>query len=286
MREVPGGLFSGWLVHEVAARRRDRGAAAAGRVHRRTSARPGRHVLIAAGSGITRCCRSPRRCWPATRTPRSRCCTATGAADSVMFADELADLKDRYPAPGSQLVHVLSREPQEVELFTGRLDAAGCGRCSPRWSTSTASTTGGCAGRSAWSPTPSEVLAELGVPPERVHRELFYVDDAAARAHRPTRRRRRRRPSSEVTVVLDGRPPRSTLPRGHAGPRRRAAVAARPAVRLQGRRLRHLPGPASSTARSTMRRNFALDQAEVAAGFVLTCQSLPVSDAVTVDYDG
>ena len=34
-----------------------------------------------------------------------------------------------------------------------------------------------------------------------------------------------------------------------------------------------------------MRRNFALERAELDAGFVLTCQSLPVTDAVTVDYD-
>ena len=43
-------------------------------------------------------------------------------AESVMFADEIADLKDTYP-DRLQLVHVLSREPQEVELFSGRLDA-------------------------------------------------------------------------------------------------------------------------------------------------------------------
>jgi ring-1,2-phenylacetyl-CoA epoxidase subunit PaaE len=34
-----------------------------------------------------------------------------------------------------------------------------------------------------------------------------------------------------------------------------------------------------------MRRNFALEQPEVDAGFVLTCQSLPVTDELTVDYD-
>ena len=34
-----------------------------------------------------------------------------------------------------------------------------------------------------------------------------------------------------------------------------------------------------------MRRNYALEQAEVDAGFVLTCQTLPVSDGVTVDFD-
>jgi ring-1,2-phenylacetyl-CoA epoxidase subunit PaaE len=34
-----------------------------------------------------------------------------------------------------------------------------------------------------------------------------------------------------------------------------------------------------------MRRNFALEAAEVEAGFVLTCQSLPVTEKLTVDYD-
>jgi ring-1,2-phenylacetyl-CoA epoxidase subunit PaaE len=35
----------------------------------------------------------------------------------------------------------------------------------------------------------------------------------------------------------------------------------------------------------TMRRNYALEQEELDAGFVLTCQSLPASDQITVDYD-
>jgi len=41
--------------------------------------------------------------------------------DTVMFAEELADLKNRYP-DRLELVHVLSREPRDVELFSGRLD--------------------------------------------------------------------------------------------------------------------------------------------------------------------
>ena len=35
----------------------------------------------------------------------------------------------------------------------------------------------------------------------------------------------------------------------------------------------------------TMRRNYALEQNELDAGYVLTCQALPVSDQITVDYD-
>ena len=57
------------------------------------------------------------------RVARSPLLYGNRRTDSVMFADELADLKDAYPARIC-LVHVLSREPQEVELFNGRLDAA------------------------------------------------------------------------------------------------------------------------------------------------------------------
>jgi ring-1,2-phenylacetyl-CoA epoxidase subunit PaaE len=40
-----------------------------------------------------------------------------------------------------------------------------------------------------------------------------------------------------------------------------------------------------TSGKVTMRRNYALEPEEVAAGYVLTCQSLPASDAVTVTYD-
>ncbi|BCB81038.1 hypothetical protein GCM10022251_61470 [Phytohabitans flavus] len=44
-------------------------------------------------------------------------------ARSVMFAEELADLKDVHPER-LHVVHVLSREPQEARLLSGRIDAA------------------------------------------------------------------------------------------------------------------------------------------------------------------
>ena len=52
----------------------------------------------------------------------SRCSTPTGPPASVMFLDELADLKDRWP-DRFHLVHVLSREVQDVRAAVRRLDA-------------------------------------------------------------------------------------------------------------------------------------------------------------------
>ena len=91
-------------------------------------------------------------------------------------------------------------------------------------------------------------------------------------------------PSSEVTVVLDGRATPLTLPRD--------IPVLDAAQRVRGDLPFACKGGVCGTCRAkvtagevTMRRNYALEEDEVAAGYVLTCQSLPTSEAVTVDYD-
>ena len=200
-----------------------------------------------------------------------------------MFAEELGDLKNRY-GPRLQLVHVLSREPRDVELFSGRLDAdrlrrlldgAGAGR--------RASTTCGCAARSRWSTTRARCSPSSASRPDRVHFELFYVDEPPPELHR-------------ADAGARGRDQR-----GHRRPRRphrrpRRCRAARPILDAAQAARADLPfackGGVCGTCRALvaegevdMRRNYALEEAEVDAGFVLTCQTHPVSDAVTVDFD-
>jgi ring-1,2-phenylacetyl-CoA epoxidase subunit PaaE len=280
VREVAGGLFSSWLVRGV--RPGDEvevlppsGAFTADLTD------PARHVLIAAGSGITPTLSVAAS---ALATPGSQVTLFYGnrRSDTVMFADELADLKDRYPTR-FELVHVLSREPREAELFSGRLDADRLGGlisalvdvpevghwwvCGPHGLVETA----------------RELLAGLGVPADRVHQELFYVDDVPPE---PVRHEDEvyDGPTSEVTVVLDGRSSTLTLPRDT--PVLDAAQRNRPDLPFACK------GGVCGTCRALitsgegrMRRNFALDPSEVAKGNVLTCQTLPISDSLTVDYD-
>jgi ring-1,2-phenylacetyl-CoA epoxidase subunit PaaE len=87
-----------------------------------------------------------------------------------------------------------------------------------------------------------------------------------------------------VTIVLDGRTTTTQLPRDTAI--LDGAQRVRPDLPFACK------GGVCGTCRAqvvsgevNLRRNFALEPSEVTAGFVLTCQSLPVSDAVTVDYD-
>jgi ring-1,2-phenylacetyl-CoA epoxidase subunit PaaE len=280
VREVAGGVVSPWLVHEVKRGDEIEVMPPAGRFVPDVET-PGHHVLIAAGSGIT-----PVISIAASvlRNPASHVTLLYGnrRADTVMFADELGDLKDAHPAR-LQLVHVLSREAREVELFSGRLDAerlrrllpvvCDVGRVDHWW----------LCGPHGMVRDARQVLAELGAESPRVHQELFYVEDAApppaTHEEAPPDA-----PASRVTVVLDGRSTLLSVPRTSTV--LEGAQRARPDLPFACK------GGVCGTCRAKvttgevhMRRNFALEDAETEAGFVLTCQSTPVTDEVTVDYD-
>src|SRR5437763_3322614 len=280
VREVAGGAVSGWLVHEVRPGDVIDVQAPSGSFTPDLDV-PGHHVLIAAGSGITPVLSIAASVLAAQDKSAVTLLYGNRRNDSVMFADEIADLKDAYPER-TCLVHVLSREAQEVELFNGRLDAAKLRALLPVTVDVAAVDHWWLCGPFGLVEGAIGVLAELGVPRGRVHRELFYVEDSpppgAEHPDAPAG------PGAEVTVLLDGRGSTVTVPAGT--PILDGAQAARPDL------------PFACTAGAcgdchprlvdgevTMRRNYALEQEELDAGYVLTCQSLPVSDQITVDYD-
>ncbi|MGH3413431.1 MAG: 1,2-phenylacetyl-CoA epoxidase subunit PaaE [Marmoricola sp.] len=280
VREVAGGAVSSWLVHRLRPGDTVEVQEPSGRFVADPAA-GGRHVLVAAGSGITPMI-SIAGSLLAAGGSQVTLFYGNRHTTSVMFAEALADLKDAY-GPRFELVHVLSREPRDVELFTGRLDRDRLGTllrelvpvddvdqfwlCGPHEMVLGA----------------RELLGELGVPSDRVHAELFYVEDAApppARHVEPGVDG----PTATVTVVLDGRATELRLPYD------RTLLDAAQESRAD------LPfackGGVCGTCRAKvvegavdMRRNYALEDAEVEAGFVLTCQSYPDSDTARIDYD-
>ncbi len=279
VREVPDGALSGWLVHEVRAGDRVEVQPPTGNFTPDLAV-AGRHVLIAAGSGITPVLSIVASAL-ADGTSEATLLYGNRRAESVMFTDEIADLKDSYPVR-FQLAHVLSREAQEVELFSGRLDATRLRRLLPALCDVAAIDHWWLCGPYGMVTDAMAVLAELGVPAAQVHRELFYVEDVP-----PEPEQHAEQPLSggcEVTIVLDGRQTTTTIAPGT--PVLDGAQLARPDLPFACK------GGVCGTCRAKvvagevrMRRNFALEPAEIEDGFVLTCQSLPVTDKLTVDYD-
>ncbi|QVQ54275.1 phenylacetate-CoA oxygenase/reductase subunit PaaK [Spiractinospora alimapuensis] len=280
VRAIPDGLFSTWLVREV--RTGDRVEVSTPTGTFTPPADSGRHhVLVVAGSGIT-----PSLSIAASLL-RDPTCTVTlfygnRRASTVMFAEELADLKDRYPAR-FHLAHVLSREPREAELFSGRLDAERLRALLPRTVSTDQVDQWWLCGPFAMVTEAEELLASMGVPRDRTHHELFYVGDAPpppVDRVEPTPEGK----TSDVTAVLDGRSSTVSVPQGVSV--LEGAQRARPDLPFACK------GGVCGTCRARlvsgevhMRRNYALEDSEVEAGFVLTCQSIPITEQVTVDYD-
>jgi ring-1,2-phenylacetyl-CoA epoxidase subunit PaaE len=280
VREVAGGAVSGWLVRQVRPGDVVEVQAPAGSFTPDLS-EPGHHVMIAAGSGITPVLSIAASVLQARSDATVTLLYGNRRSDSVMFADEVADLKDAYPHR-MQLAHVLSREAQEVELFAGRLDAAKLRTLLPVTVDVPAVSHWWLCGPFGMVTDAIDVLTGLGVGRNRIHRELFYVEDQPpAEVHHADAPAG---PGAEVTVILDGRGSTVTIPPGV--PVLDGAQKARADLPFACK------GGVCGTCRArvtegkvTMRRNYALEDSELADGYVLTCQSLPVTETVTVDYD-
>jgi ring-1,2-phenylacetyl-CoA epoxidase subunit PaaE len=279
VREVPGGLFSSWLVRDLAVGDAVEVQTPAG-TFQADPAVSGRHLCIAAGSGITPVLSIAAS---ALVNPRSQVTLLYGnrKTDTVMFAEELADLKNRYP-DRLELVHVLSREPRDVELFSGRLDAGRLRRLLSLLVPLRSIDHVWLCGPFGLITDARALLDELGFPKDRVHFELFFVDEPPPEVHHAAAVIDGR--TSDVTIVLDGRTSTAAMPQD------RSILDGAAAIRSD------LPfackGGVCGTCRARvtsgevdMRRNYALSDDEVERGFVLTCQSRPVSAAVTVDFD-
>jgi len=279
VREIPDGLFSAWLVRQVQPGDQIDVSTPSGGWNADPTAGE-RHLCIAAGSGIT-----PLLSVASTvlRHPQTQVSLIYGNRTSrtVMFAEELGDLKNTF-GPRLQVVHVLSREPSEVELFSGRLDGDRLRRMLKELIPVETFDHVWLCGPLDLLDQAREVLGEFGVPREKIHVELFYVD---APPPQPLREAGLLKgATTELSVVLDGLRTTSTIPQ------KTTILEGAQATRAD------LPfackGGVCGTCRAVvrdgevdLRRNYALEPAELAAGFVLTCQSFPVSAAVTVDYD-
>ena len=279
VRSVPGGAVSSWIVEHLRPGDVVEVAPPSGSFTPDLAA-GGRHVLIAAGSGIT-----PVLSIAASLLDGSAAevtlIYGNRRSDTVMFAEELADLKDAHP-DRLHLVHVLSREARETELFTGRLDEERLRLLLPLLVDAPSVDHWWLCGPFGMVTAAIGVLGEAGVAPDRIHRELFWVDEAPPEPVRDERTPAG--PSSEVTVILDGRS--TTVPVEEGIALLDGAQKSRPDLPFACK------GGVCGTCRArvvdgevTMRRNFALEEAEVAAGFVLTCQSVATSPKVVIDFD-
>jgi ring-1,2-phenylacetyl-CoA epoxidase subunit PaaE len=238
-------------------------------------------VAIVAGSGITPVLSMITTALSTDPTCRFTLIYGNRTSMSVMFIEELEALKDRF-SDRFHLMNVLSREPQPVDLFTGRIDADKLGTilsalvdpdgvdewflCGPYGLIETARTT----------------LEERGVAGDSIRDELFFAGD-----------------TPPIPVVDESDAQEGSVHVGFTLGGRRSTVGMEPDQTLLEAAMRvrqGLPfsckGGMCATCKAhvvsgevRMDKNYALVADEVKAGFVLTCQSHPVTDTVEIDFD-
>lgn len=279
VRRVPGGAFSTWLHQALKAGDRIDVMEPQGRFGAALVQRP-RHVLaVAGGSGITPILSIVKA--TLDRDPRARVTLLYGnrTAASTMFKEELEDLKNRH-LTRLALHTVFSREQVDSPLHAGRLDAAKIGTllrlCGPVDQAFVC-------GPHAMNDEVEAALLAAGLARERVHVERFGIPPEAAVAV----------PVSEpgdatqarIRIVRDGLARDIRFQPGDANI---LAAAARAGLDVPYScksgvcatcRAKLLEG------RVRMDRNFALEAADLAAGFVLACQSHPLTDSVVLSFD-
>lgn len=284
VKPVEEGIFSRWAVDNLRPGQAIDVMPPDGRFTPRV---PGaRHrVGFAAGSGIT-----PVLSIMATTLasePQARFTLVYGnqRVDTIMFNEALQDLKDRYPARVA-LVHVLSRQAQEVELLHGRLDeskvAQLLGTMLPPRDIDEVFV---CGPEGMIEATERALLAG-GVPAGRIHTERFFpTGHAPAKTTQArTKSAGAQAPSHRLEVVLDGK----THQIGMGDEDRVLDVALEAGLDLPY----SCRGGVCCTCRARvlegkveMEKNFTLEPWEIEKGFVLTCQARPLTARVVVSYD-
>jgi ring-1,2-phenylacetyl-CoA epoxidase subunit PaaE len=241
------------------------------------------YAAFAAGSGITPLL-SIIKTTLATE-PHSKFTLFYGnrASGTVMFKEELAALKDIY-LTRFNLVHVLSREAQDIELLHGRIDRAKAEALMAHWLDLDEVDAVFVCGPDGMMQSVAEALKARGYPDAQVRIERFATS-VPRHEHRSSKPVEAGRTACEVTVVLEGVTRNFTLEKGKENILEAGLKAGV-----------ELPYSCKSGVCSTCRAkltagevdmdiNFALEDYELARGFVLTCQSYPVTDRVSVDYD-
>ncbi|MFE6188687.1 2Fe-2S iron-sulfur cluster-binding protein [Streptomyces sp. NPDC056465] len=280
IRMVDGGAFSTYALKEMAVGDQVEAMAPMGRFL--LDPRPGHFAAIVGGSGIT-----PVLSMAATLLEREKSAhfcliRSDRTAASTMFLDEVADLKDRYP-DRFQLVTALSREEQAAGLPTGRLDRERLTTLLPALLRVPEVDGWFLCGPLGLVRGAESALRSLGADRSRIHQEIFHVADegttaltTAARVTAPS--------ESTLTATLDGR--------SGSWPVQSGESLLDTVLRSRSDAPYACKGGVCGTCRAflvsgevRMDRNYALEPEETEAGFVLACQSHPVTPEVEVDFD-
>jgi ring-1,2-phenylacetyl-CoA epoxidase subunit PaaE len=296
IKRAAHGLFSRWAVDELRPGDTIEVMAPEGRftIVDAPATTPRHFAAVAAGSGITPVIGMIAARLAAAPNDTFTLVYSNKTTMDAMFVDELADLKDRHP-DRLQLFHVLTRERRNSDILSGRLDADRLRRIFKDLAAPASKDAWFLCGPLELVQLCREELAAQGVPRGAIRFELFATGAPgaprgpapAAQTNGPEDREAAR--GVEIHTInfrLDGTTNTVTSAVNSQEPVLNAAL------RVRGDVPYACAGGVCGTCRARvlegscdMAENYALEPEDVAAGLVLTCQAIPTSPVLAVDYD-
>lgn len=284
IKRTPGGVFSNWMIENLKPGSTLEVMPPEGRFHVQLSAGNRKdYVAFAAGSGITPIFSIIKTTLLAEPESSFTLFYGNRASSTVIFREELAELKDLF-LDRFTLVHILSREHQDVDLLNGRITGDKAEQLLEHFCRFEEIDTVFLCGPQEMVDEISAKLQALGMPESRIKIELFTVSTSERESRRPAAGTALEA-ECRVTLIVDGVQQMFSMQRG--------TETILDAALRRGIDLRHsCKSGVCATCRAKliegqvdMDANYALEDYEIARGFILTCQSYPVTDAVTVDFD-
>jgi ring-1,2-phenylacetyl-CoA epoxidase subunit PaaE len=284
VKKAPGGTFSTWINEQAKAGGTIEVMPPMGHFNVPLSAAHRKHYLgFAAGSGITPLLSIIKTTLLAEPQSRFTLFYGNRSSAAVIFKEELSDLKDRF-LDRLNLVYVMSREPQDIAVLNGRIDRQKAAALLAHWIDLADIDTAFVCGPDGMMHAVSESLQERGFPKARIKIELFAAS-IPKHEHKTAAVPAPGRAQCAVTAIIDGAAREFTLEKNKENI---IDAALRQGIELPY----SCKGGVCSSCRAKLTEgevdmdvNFALEDYEVARGFVLCCQSYPVTDKVTVDFD-
>lgn len=281
IKKVPGGRFSNWANSQIQVGDLIEVMTPEGRFHTPLDASASRHyVAFAAGSGITPVLSLIKTTLKAEPDSRFTLIYSNRRQSSVMFGETLEDIKNRYLSR-FVMYNLFSREEQEVDLFNGRLDQA---RVQAFLETLVPADTVDAAFICGPGQMIDEVEAGLlaaGLAPGQIHLERFGVPEAGPAHHVEAGDA----PHARLTIIADGLKREMDY---RAEDRSILDVALAAGMDLPY----SCKGGVCCTCRARvvegrvrMDKNYTLEQPDIDAGFVLTCQAHPLTERVVISFD-
>ncbi|MGJ8605079.1 MAG: 2Fe-2S iron-sulfur cluster-binding protein [Marivita sp.] len=284
IKKVADGAFSQWANSDLVPGMVIDAMEPMGKFH--TALEPDKaktYLAFAGGSGITPILSILKTVLVAEPLAHVTLVYANRSVSSIMFREELEDIKNQHMGRFS-VIHILETDAQDIDLFEGRIDADKCTALFKHWIEISSVDTAFICGPEPMMLAIAGSLKDHGLTKDQIKFELFASAQTGRLQRRSTAAATLETDAIKATVTLDGvsrsfdmdrtmtvleAAVENALDAPHAC---RAGVCSTCKCKL-------LEGEVDMVA------NHALEDYEVAQGYILSCQSYPVTTRIMVDYD-